>query len=207
MTTLIPLFIQGSALGINAGAAPGPMQAYLISETLAGGWRRSLPLIFVPLISDIPIVVVTTFILKQFPESVLQVISLIGGLFIFYLAWGFWKQLRETHQHSNTSQKISRRSFSKAVAMNLLNPNPYIFWAFVSGPILINAIDQSWLHALAFLAGFYGVFMLTMLAFIIIFHQTRLFGPKVVRSIQLFSIIVLVVFGALLVYQGLFRLL
>ena len=204
MTTPIPLFIQGSVLGISAGAAPGPMQAYLISETLAGGWQRSLPLIFVPIVSDIPIVVLTTFILKQFPESVLQAISLVGGLFVFYLAWGFWKKVQETHEHLNTSQQNSRHSFGKAVAMNLLNPNPYIFWAFVSGPILINALNQSWLHVLAYLTGFYGVFMLTMLAFIIIFHQTRRFGPKVVRSIQLFSIFVFVVFGALLVYQGLF---
>ena len=204
MITLIPLFIQGSALGISAGAAPGPMQAYLISETLVGGWRRSLPLIFVPFISDTPIVVLTTMILKQLPESVLQVISLVGGIFVLYLAWGFWKQLREMQDPSNTPQQISRRSFGKAVAMNLLNPNPYIFWAFVSGPILINAIDQSWLHALAFLAGFYGVFMLTMLAFIFIFHQARRFGPKVVRVIQIFSIFVLVIFGALLVKQGLF---
>ena len=124
MTSLIPLFIQGSALGISAGAAPGPMQAYLISETLVGGWRRSLPLIFVPIISDTPIVVLTTFILNQLPESVLQVISLVGGIFVLYLAWGFWKQLQETHAHLNASQQISRRSFGKAVAMNLLNPNP-----------------------------------------------------------------------------------
>ena len=203
MTAPIPLFIQGSVLGVSAGAAPGPMQAYIISETLVGGWRRSLPLIFVPIISDTPIVALTTFVLKQLPGSVLQVISFVGGVFVLYLAWGFWKQLRETNVHPYTSQQISRRSFTKAVAMNLLNPNPYIFWAFVSGPILINALDQSWLHGLAFLAGFYGVFMLTMLAFIIIFHQARRFGPKVVRSIQQFSIFVLVVFGALLVKQGL----
>jgi threonine/homoserine/homoserine lactone efflux protein len=142
--------------------------------------------------------------LNQFPESVLQAISLVGGIFVLYLAWEFWKQLRETQAHLNESQQKSRRSFGKAVAMNLLNPNPYIFWAFVSGPILINAIDQSWLHVLAFLAGFYGVFMLTMIAFIIIFHQTRRLGPKVVRVIQIFSIFVLVIFGALLVKQGLF---
>jgi threonine/homoserine/homoserine lactone efflux protein len=131
-------------------------------------------------------------------------ISLVGGIFVLYLAWGFWKQLRETQDQSNTSQLISRRSFGKAVAMNLLNPNPYIFWAFVSGPILINAFDQSWLHALAFLSGFYGVFMLTMFAFVFIFHQARRFGPKVVRVIQITSIFVLLIFGAILVKQGLF---
>ena len=154
MPTPLSLLLQGSALGISASAAPGPMQAYLISETLSGGWRRSLPLIFVPLLSDTPIIVLTTFILKQFPEYVLQAISVLGGLFVLYLAWGFWKQWKESASRSIDSDETSERSFSKAVAMNLLNPNPYIFWAFVSGPILISALEESWLIALAFWPGF-----------------------------------------------------
>jgi threonine/homoserine/homoserine lactone efflux protein len=201
MLTPLSLFLQGSALGISAGAAPGPMQAYLISETLSGGWRRSLPLIFVPILSDLPIVILTTFILNQFPPIVLQTISILGGLFVFYLAWGFWQQWRKSST-ANSPTDIQKRSFWKAVAMNLLNPNPYVFWAFVTGPILLSATDQSWLHAAAFLVGFYGVFMLTMIGFILLFHLTLKLGPKVVRSIQLFSIIILVIFGAVLIKEG-----
>ena len=163
MLTPLPLFLQGSALGISAGAAPGPMQAYLISETLTGGWRRSLPLIFVPILSDFPIVILTTFVLRQFPDTVVQAISVIGGLFVLYLAWGFWQQWKRPASEHLESSQIPPRSFWKAVAMNLLNPNPYIFWAFVTGPILLGAIDQSWLRAVVFLVGFYGVFMLTMM--------------------------------------------
>lgn len=198
----LSLLLQGSALGISAGAAPGPMQAFLISETLSGGWRRSLPLIFVPILSDTPIVILTTFILKQFPDFVLQAISVIGGLFVLYLAWGFWKQWIETDSEKIASIEVQRRSFRKAVAMNLLNPNPYIFWAFVSGPILLSSLERSWLHALAFLVGFYGVFMLTMIGFIALFHQTRRLGPKVVRVIQIASIIILIIFGVLLIKEG-----
>ena len=204
MPTLLSFLLQGSALGISAGAAPGPMQAYLISETLTGGWRRSLPLVFVPILSDTPIVILTTFILKQFPDIVLRAISVIGGLFVLYLAWGFQKQWKETTSEKFSSIEVQRRSFGKAVAMNLLNPNPYIFWAFVSGPILINALEGSWLHAPAFLAGFYGIFIFTMIGFIALFNQTRKFGPKVVRTIQLTSIIILAIFGSLLIKEGVF---
>jgi len=204
MPTPLSFFLQGSALGMSAGAAPGPMQAYLISETLSGGWRNSLPLIFVPLISDFPSIILTTFILKQFPASVLQAISIIGGLFLLYLAWGFWKNWREPPSENKPSTITKRRSFGKAVAMNMLNPNPYIFWAFISGPILIDALEQSWLYALTFLAGFYGVFMLTMIIFIALFHQTRRLGPKIVRAIQLISILILVIFGGILIKEGIF---
>ena len=205
MLSPLSLFLQGSALGITAGAAPGPMQAYLISETLSGGWRRSLPLIFVPLLSDLPIVFLTTFALRQVTEFWLQVISVVGGLFVLYLAWGFWKQWRSSVADSEPSPSIQRRSFGKAVAMNLLNPNPYIFWTFVSGPILINALSQSWYHVFAFLVGFYGIFMTSMVAFIALFHQTRRLGTKTVRIIQLLSIVILVVFGAILIKEGISR--
>ena len=205
MTTPISLFLQGSALGISAGAAPGPLQAYLISETLAGGWRRAMPLIFVPILSDTPIIILTTFILKQFPAIVLDIISLVGGLFVLYLAWGFWQRLKTSSPNSIYTPEVQHRSFGKAVAMNLLNPNPYVFWAFVSGPILIGALEQSWLHGLAFLTGFYGVFMLTKIIFILLFHQTRRLGPKVVNGIQLISIIILVIFGVLLIADGILQ--
>jgi threonine/homoserine/homoserine lactone efflux protein len=202
MSTLFSFFFQGSALGISAGAAPGPMQAYLISETLSGGWRQSLPLIFVPLFSDFPIIILTTFILKQFPDYLIGVISIIGGFFVIYLAWGFWKQWRNSNLTNFSSLNTNHRSFGKAVAMNLLNPNPYLFWTFVSGPILLGAIQQNWLYAVSFLAGFYAVFMFTMITLIFLFHQTRRLGPKVVHIIQLISIIILLIFGVFLIKEG-----
>jgi threonine/homoserine/homoserine lactone efflux protein len=196
------LFFQGVSLGIAAGATPGPLQTYLISETLSGGWRRSLPLIFVPVLSDTPIVILTTFILGQMPATMLKLINITGGLFVLYLAWGLWHQWHNDRRNTDRSES-EQRNFWKAVATNLLNPNPYIFWTFVSGPILVNAIEQSWWHALLFLLGFYGVFMGTMIALVLLFHQTRRLGPKVVRIIQIISIVILVIFGGILIKEGL----
>jgi threonine/homoserine/homoserine lactone efflux protein len=196
-------FIQGAALGLPAGAAPGPLQTYLISETLTGGWRRSLPLIFVPVISDLPIILLTTFFLGQLPDIAIQAISVIGGLFVFYLAWGLWKNWRSNHQDALKTTGTSSRSFGKAVVMNLLNPNPYIFWTFVSGPILLEAFEKTWAHAITFLLGFYGTFLATMVFLIILFHQTRRLGPQVVNFIQLGSILVLILFGGILIKEGL----
>jgi len=201
--TFLPLFIQGSALGITAGASPGPLQTYLISETLSGGWQRSLPIILVPILSDTPVVILTTFILEQMPDLVLQGISIIGGMFVFYMAWGSWLRWRQNSVDESGTIENPQRSFGRAVAMNLLNPNPYIFWTFVSGPILIEAIEKSWGLALAFLLGFYGVFMATMIALIALFHQTRKLGPRVVHTIQLISILILVIFGGILIKEGL----
>ena len=203
--TYIALFIQGSALGITAGATPGPLQTYLITKTLSGGWRQGFPLIFVPILSDLPIVILTTFILGQMPELFLRIISFVGGLFVLYLAWGLWQGWRKCpHPDEPESSDSQPRSFWKAVMMNLLNPNPYVFWTFVIGPLLINAIEQSWGHALAFLLGFYGIFMATMILLIVLFHLTRRLGPRSVRAVQLVSILILVVFGGALIKGGFF---
>jgi hypothetical protein len=44
--------------------------------------------------------------------------------------------------------------------------------------------------------------MLTMTAFIALFHQTRKLGPRVVRTIQMISIFILVIFGSILIKEG-----
>lgn len=88
--------------------------------------------------------------------------------------------------------------------MNLLSPGPYTFWALINGPILVDAFRQSWLQATAFLVGFYGVFIGTMLVIVAVFNQARRLGPKSLRVLTLTSIIILVIFGLYLVFRSLF---
>ncbi len=86
--------------------------------------------------------------------------------------------------------------------MNLLSPGPYTFWTLVNGPILVSALNQSWLHAVAFLASFYGAFIGTALLIVAIFNQARRLGPKSLRILTLISIIILVIFGLVLIYRA-----
>jgi hypothetical protein len=44
--------------------------------------------------------------------------------------------------------------------------------------------------------------MLTMIAFIVLFQQARRLGSRAVKTIQLLSIIILAVFGAILIKEG-----
>jgi len=66
---LIHLLI-GASLGVSAGAAPGPLQAYLLNQTTQHGWRRALPAVLAPLLSDIPIILLMLFILPSSVGSV-----------------------------------------------------------------------------------------------------------------------------------------
>jgi threonine/homoserine/homoserine lactone efflux protein len=198
--------LQGAGLGATAGASPGSFQSYLINQTLVGGWRRGAPIAFAPLISDIPIILTILLLLSRMPANFLRWISLAGGLFALYLAWGLWQQWRSAGPIiiTSTESVSSRNSFWRGVIMNLLSPGPYTFWALINGPILVDALRQSWLYAAAFLVGFYGTFIGTMLVLVAVINQARRLGPKSTRTLTLISIIILVIFGLILIYRALF---
>jgi threonine/homoserine/homoserine lactone efflux protein len=209
MPTQIALLLQGFALGLSAAASPGPFQAYLISQALGGGWRRAAPVAFAPLISDGPIIVGALILLDHLPPAFLRIISLAGGLFVLYLAWGLWRQWRsparangDSGSDSPISDPQNAQVLWRGVMMNLLSPGPYTFWTLVTGPILLAATHQSCLHVGAFLGGFYGALIGGMLAIASVFHLARQLGPRVVRSLLLASVVILTIFGVLLLYRG-----
>ena len=88
---MVALILQGAALGLTAAASPGPLQSYLITQTLSGGWRKGAPVAFAPLISDPPVILLILVFLNQIPAMFISVISLAGGIFVLYLAWGLWR--------------------------------------------------------------------------------------------------------------------
>lgn len=201
----VTLLAQGAALGVSAAASPGPLQTLLISETLLGGVKRSWPIALAPLATDVPIIGVMLLVLKQLPAGANRVLSVAGGLYVLYLAWGLWRQWRtgagRTFQAA-TSTASPWATLRRGALTNFLNPNPYLFWGLVGGPILLGALEQSAWHAGAFLVGMYGVFIGLLFVFITVFHLTRRLGPRIVRGLLLMSIGSLVVFGGLLIRQG-----
>jgi threonine/homoserine/homoserine lactone efflux protein len=42
--------LSGAVLGLTAAVAPGVLQLFLISQSLAGGWRRDVPVVFAILV-------------------------------------------------------------------------------------------------------------------------------------------------------------
>ncbi len=50
---------------------------------------------------------------------------------------------------------------AQAVLINLLNPNPYLFWALVTGPILVEAWKLNpGVDGIGFVVAFYAVMVL-----------------------------------------------
>lgn len=202
---LITLLLQGAALGTSAAASPGPLQTLLVGETLLGGFRRSFPILFAPLATDLPILALMVLLLRQLPPEAERVLALAGGLYVLNLAWGLHRQWRKgagsgpgpAREGSNPWTMLRR-----AVVMNFLNPNPYLFWGLVGGPILLGAMERSALHAGAFLAGMYGLFLGIQACLALVFHWARRLGPRIARGTLLLSICVLAGFGGMLLTRA-----
>jgi hypothetical protein len=83
---MLTYLILGMTFAFAAAVQPGPLQTYLISQTLSHGWRRTLPAAFSPLISDGPVILVTLLVLSRMPVWMAQSLRLAGGVFVLYLA-------------------------------------------------------------------------------------------------------------------------
>lgn len=196
---MFELVMTGVGLGFTAGATPGSLHTYLVSETLAKGWRSSIVISFSPLFSDIPIILVTIFLLDQLPDTIIHLFRIVGGFFLIYLARAAWLQ---RHQ-SVEAQPISRsQTLGRAMIINWLNPNPWIYWTTVGGPLLLDGLDQSPLHVVAFLAAFYGIFIGFMWGIVFIFDRMRQLDPRLVQSMTTASAIILLLLGLGLLVAG-----
>jgi threonine/homoserine/homoserine lactone efflux protein len=200
--TPLAYLLQGAALGFAAAISPGAFQTYLITETLSGGWRRGIPVAFAPLITDLPIILLSLFLLNQLPEYFLRIISLAGGIFVLYLAYRLWGSWRKGKDLTEPDTRSSTSSLKRGAITNLLTPGPYLFWALVNGPILLSALRQSITAGAAFIIGFYGVMILSLLGIVVVFHQATRLGSRVVHMLLLVSLVVLAIFGILLLREG-----
>ncbi|MEP7290446.1 MAG: LysE family transporter [Chloroflexota bacterium] len=203
---MLTLITRGATLGLTAGILPGPLQTYLIQTTLTQGWRKSILLIVSPLIADIPVIILTVFILSQFPPEFIRAVQIIGGLFVLWLARAAWLSFRagaEIGAGGETLTLSTRQLLTRAVLVNLLSPGPYIFWATVNGPLLVQGLRQSVLHGAAFMVAFYGTFLGVLSAFVLVFNRVRSLNPRITRALLLIITLIMLVFGLSLIGQGL----
>lgn len=199
---MISFLTSGISLGFAAGSIPGAGHAFLVTETLRGGIRQSIVILATPFLADLPLIIASVLLLPTLPNAFLQGLQIIGGSYLIWLGRGAWHSADET---LSLDRPTSGRGsvFRRAMLVNWLNPNPYIFWTTVTGPILIDALEVSIWHGLGFVAAFYITFMLMMLAVVVVFNRVRGAGQTLLRRTIRLSAILLMLFGGLLLLRGL----
>jgi threonine/homoserine/homoserine lactone efflux protein len=143
----------GTVLGISAGFAPGPLLTLVISETLQHDIKSGVKVAIAPIITDLPIIIVTVLILSKLSgfHDVLGMISMAGCLLILSLGY---QGIRTKGVEINL-EGIKPKSFTKGVLANALSPHPYLFWFSVGAPTMTKAMGQGISPPVAFIISFY----------------------------------------------------
>jgi threonine/homoserine/homoserine lactone efflux protein len=147
--------IIGTILGLSAGFTPGPLLTLVISETLQHDVKSGIKVALAPIITDLPIVILTLFILSKLSSfhNILGIISLTGGFVILFMGY---ESIRIKGVELNL-QETKPKSLTKGILVNTLSPHPYLFWLTVGTPILTKAMNQSLIAAFAFIVSFWGL--------------------------------------------------
>ncbi len=179
---MLTYLILGMTYAFAAAVQPGPLQAYIVSQTLSHGWRRALPAAFSPLLSDGPIIVLVLLVLTRLPAGLILGLRLAGGILLLLFAFLAARTWRFYEADRAAPADVQPRSLLGATAVNLMSPGPYLGWSLVMGPLLLKGWREAPANGIAMLAGFYGVMVLSMAVIIVLAGAARGLGPRANRA-------------------------
>lgn len=199
---MFPYLLSGITFGFAAAVQPGPLQTFLVSRTLTSGWRKSWPAAFGPLCSDGPIAVLALLVLSRIPGRMIFILQMAGGGFLLYLGWQAYRRWRTDVPEYEQDPASRSSSLFQATIVNLLNPNPYLGWSLVMGPLFIRGWRESAMNGVALLLGFYGTMVVVCLSIIGLVAGTGRLGSRVNHWLIGISALALVGFGVVALWLG-----
>ena len=167
---ILGLAIAGATLGIVEGIKPGPLLTMVIRETLSGGLRAGLWTAAAPIFTDGPLVIFSLFAAAWIATnpSALLVITLAGAIFLAQMGYECFG-LEPPNMDEEAPPPTG--SFLRGVITNLLNPNVYVFWFLIGGPLMASAADEEILAPIAYAITFLVTIMLTKAAIAYAIHR------------------------------------
>ncbi len=200
---MISILIIGCLLGLSAGIAPGPLLMLVISETLKHDIKSGITIAFAPLITDIPIIILTLFLSASLTglNQILGVISITGGCFLLYLSYN---NLGMKAVEIDEQEIKKPGSLIKGILVNALSPHPYLFWITVGAPIVSKAMNESALTAFLFILSFYLCLIGSKILLAILTGKSKSFltGKPYIYTMKILGI-VLGLFAIMLFHDGL----
>jgi threonine/homoserine/homoserine lactone efflux protein len=192
---MLKYILIGSGIAFAAAAQPGPLQAFLLSRVASDGWRRTLPASFAPLISDGPIAVLILLVLHRLPGGFEGFLKAAGGILLLYFAGRAFLAWRREKEGVIAETHSAPRTLFQAVAVNMVNPGPYLGWSLILGPLAIEAWRQAPARAVALVAAFYITMLLSLALFILLLGTTSFLGPRGRHGLLLASSVALAALG------------
>jgi len=202
MTDVLEFLISGIIFGFAAGTSPGPLLALVFSETLKYGKIEGIKIAVSILITELPIALFVLFILSNLIKYgfIIGIISLFGACYLIYLGI---KNLRVKTSVFEV-EFAEEDGLKRGVIVNLLNPNPYLFWLSIGGPMIFRSLDIHVSATVLFILGFYSLLVGLNIGAALIVEKSKFFIESkfhlyVVRALG----IALILFALIFVKDGL----
>ena len=184
--------VPGIVFGLTAGLSPGPLMTLVISQTLKHGKMEGIKVGMAPLFTDLPIILLSVFLLSRFSgvNVMFGTISIIGGLFIGYLALESFT----TRGVEPNAAKSVPSSLRKAILVNFTNPHPYIFFISVGGPIIVKGLQQGFVLPALFIVVFLSTLVVSKIVIALLADRSRSFltGKIYLYTMKVLGIVLLV---------------
>lgn len=192
MAQQITFLFSGVVLGLSAGLSPGPLLTLVISETLKHDIKEGIKVSVAPLLTDLPIVLITILVLSRLSNMlpVLGIVSLLGCAFLSYLGFD-----SITFKGVDIDvEQAKPQSIKKGVIANFLNPSPYMFWFTIGAPLVLKALKISLFSASLFILSFYVFLVGSKVLVAIVIGKSRFFlkSRNYVYTIRFLGVILLV---------------
>ena len=154
MDSTLAFVVSGAVFGLAAGFAPGPLLALVLARSVRYGAREGVQVALAPLVSDPPIILLAVLVFARVATTnpILGVVALAGGGFLVYLA----VEIVRAPPPAGRDRPGRAGSLLRGVAVNLLNPHPYLFWLTVGAPMVVSASAAGGAAPAGFLAAMYG---------------------------------------------------
>ena len=199
---ILGLALAGTTLGLVEGIKPGPLLTMVIKETLSGGLRAGIWTATAPIFTDGPLVIVSLFAAAWFATQPLALftISLLGGFFLLKMGIDCFSIDPPTSEDLLIDTK---GAFRRGILTNLLNPNVYVFWFLIGGPLMASAAEEEPLAPIAYALSFLISIILVKVFIAYLFDKTR--GNISVKTYNLalsFCGFAMIIFAAGFIIQG-----
>ena len=204
---IVPAFLLGAALG----AAPGPVQLLILSETARGGLRRGLRVMLGANGALLAVMVALAFGFSALApsEAVLRGLRILGGAFLIVIAVEELRTLRAEaggdEERRRTLPGASLGPTARGVVSVIVNPGAWIFFATTASSVVAEATASSGRQAavLASLAMTIGVSATDLTTTLIGTGGRAVAGERGLRWIRAGLAVALLAIGLAFVVQGL----
>jgi len=134
-------------LGLIGGVIPGPVITAVFTEILQSGYPKSLRIIFIALITETFVAVISLIVLASLDlqEAFFRGLSLAGAAILIWISVSIWKI------RSLDTGTIIRFGLGKIVIMILSNGVLWTYWITICIPKAILLNDQMNMGAYAFM--------------------------------------------------------